>query len=168
MENQPTKSHNNDSKEDTSRRGFLAKILMGTGLVFGYGLLAVEGLLFVLPPRSKVRTRRLYAGKIDNYQVGSTQTFHDLEGKSIMVKRDETGLRAFSSVCPHLGCRVHWENENKRFFCPCHGGVFSEDGVATEGPPADAGQRLIEVPVSVDETSGIVYIDVKDVGRKNS
>lgn len=169
MAEEQSQKHPPQSEEDgseTSRRSFLAKLLMGTGLFLSYGLLAVQGVLFVLPPRTKVRTRKIFAGKLDHYKVGSTEIFYDLEGTPIMVKRDAEGLRAFSSVCPHLGCKVHWEDENHRFFCPCHGGVFTEDGVAIAGPPADAGQNLFEVPVQVDEASGIVYIEVKDAERR--
>ncbi len=150
---------------DYSRRDFMAKILMGAGLILAYGALAVEGIFFVLPPSKKIPTRKLFAGKLDQYKVGLIQTFYDLEGKQILVKRDESGLRAFSSVCPHLGCRVHWEEDKNRFLCPCHGGIFNEEGVATAGPPADAGQSLTEVPIFVDEASGIVYIEVKDPGK---
>ena len=92
----------------------------------------------------------------------------DLEGTPILIKRDERGFHAYSSLCPHLGCRVRWEDDNHRFFCPCHRGVFDENGVATEGPPADAGQRLAEVPLRVDEGAGVVYMEVKDVKRGNA
>ncbi len=160
------KSPEKQTGETHSRRNFLAKILMGIGLLFSYGLLTVEGFLFMLPKRVKARTRKLFAGKLDQYKIGSIQAFYDLEGKQILIKRDESGLKAFSSVCPHLGCRVHWEGEKHRFFCPCHGGVFTEDGVAIAGPPADAGQSLFKVPVHVDEASGIVYIEVKDAKRR--
>ena len=47
-------------------------------------------------------------------------------------------FEAYSSTCPHLGCRVHWESEEGNFFCPCHRGVFDERGVGVSGPPADA------------------------------
>ena len=42
---------------DTTRRGFLALILMSAGLVLSYGLLAVEGFLFLLPERLKPKGR---------------------------------------------------------------------------------------------------------------
>ena len=82
-----------------------------------------------------------------------------------MVKRTGEGFAAFSSVCPHLGCRVHCEAENRLFFCPCHRGVFDSDGKATEGPPADAGQSLERIPVEVDPRSGVVYLEVHDPSR---
>jgi hypothetical protein len=53
---------------------------------------------------------------------------------------------------------VHWEGHKNRFFCPCHNGVFSPEGVATEGPPAEAGQRLPSYPLRVD--GGLLYIEV--------
>jgi cytochrome b6-f complex iron-sulfur subunit len=159
---------NQDKNEKENRRDFLAKIAMGSGLLLGYGVFATEAVLFVLPKRTKTPTRKLYAGTLDNYTIGKTQIFYDLEGTPIMVKRDESGLRAFSSVCPHLGCRVNWEDENKRFFCPCHGGVFSEDGKAIKGPPADSNQDLIEVPVHIDDSSGIIYIEVKVSNRRKN
>jgi len=61
-------------------------------------------------------------------------------------------------VCPHLGCQVHWEPQNDRFFCPCHNGVFSPDGVATAGPPAEAGQSLLEYPLKVE--GNLLFIEV--------
>ncbi len=156
------------SGDTQDRRDFLSKLLMGIGLLFSYGVMAVEGILFILPPHTKSPTRRLYAGHIDQYHIGAMQTFYDLQGTPIMVKRDSDGLRAFSSVCPHLGCKVHWQGDKKEFFCPCHGGVFNQDGIATAGPPADAGQKLFEVPITVDKRSGIVYLEVKDVKRRTT
>jgi glycine/D-amino acid oxidase-like deaminating enzyme/nitrite reductase/ring-hydroxylating ferredoxin subunit len=55
--------------------------------------------------------------------------------KKIAVYRDyDNSLRAFSAVCPHLGCIVQWNNDEKSFDCPCHGSRFSCDGVVTNGP----------------------------------
>ena len=65
---------------------------------------------------------------------------------------------ALSSVCPHLGCRVHWEGQNNRFFCPCHNGIFDPNGKATGGPPASAGQDLPEYPLKV--VDGGLYIEM--------
>jgi len=155
-----------DETSHTTRREWLASVLMGVGLVASYGVLAVEGLMFLLPKRLKPRTRLLFAGQIDRYKVGGVQGFYDLQGNQILVKRSESGFQAFSSVCPHLGCRVHWEVDKQQFFCPCHRGVFDANGVAISGPPAAAGQRLSQVPLKVDELSGVIYIEVKDAKRK--
>ena len=37
---------------------------------------------------------------------------------------------AFSAACTHMGCIVQWQSSDKKFHCPCHGGIFSEYGKA--------------------------------------
>lgn len=55
--------------------------------------------------------------------------------KKIAVYRDyDNTLKAFSAVCPHLGCIVQWNDDEKSFDCPCHGSRFSTDGTVTNGP----------------------------------
>lgn len=156
------KSSETPQEKKESRRNFLSNLAMLTGLVLSYGALTIKGLLFIIPPNSQVKRRKIYAGRLDEYSLGTIQKFFDLEGKEILVKRSNEGIKAFSSVCPHLGCRVHWQPENKTFFCPCHGGEFDADGAPIAGPPKDGNTPLFEVPVHVDESSGIVYLQVKD------
>ena len=151
-----------------TRRDWLALLLMGVGLAVSYGTLALQGIMFLLPRRVRPRTRRLFAGQVAQYKVGSVQSFFDLQGNEILVRRSDLGLQAFSSTCPHLGCRVHWEAEKQRFFCPCHNGVFNADGVAISGPPAAAGQSLSRIPLEMDERTGVVYLEVKDFKRKGA
>lgn len=141
---------------------------MGAGLVASYGLFAAQGLLFLLPRRLKPPTRRIFAGQLDQFEVGTLRAVMDLQGNEILLKRDRKALRAFNSTCPHLGCRVHWEADKNRFFCPCHNGVFDANGVATAGPPAAAGQSLATIPLEVDKRSGVVYLEVKDVKKRQA
>jgi Rieske Fe-S protein len=37
--------------------------------------------------------------------------------------------------CTHVGCPVRWNASAKRFFSPCHGGVFDQRGRVLGGPP---------------------------------
>ncbi|MBZ4042113.1 FAD-dependent oxidoreductase [Flavobacterium hibisci] len=55
--------------------------------------------------------------------------------KKIAVYRDyDNALKAFSAVCPHLGCVVQWNNDEKSFDCPCHGSRFDSEGTVINGP----------------------------------
>lgn len=55
--------------------------------------------------------------------------------KKIAVYRDyNNSLKAFSAVCPHLGCIVKWNTDEKTFDCPCHGSRFASDGTVMNGP----------------------------------
>ena len=88
------------------------------------------------------------------------------DGRRVQVRRVGDEVAGFSNVCPHLGCRVNWEpaqegetNPDKQggyFRCPCHEGLFSSDGEAFAGPPAEAGQRLERVPLVVRD--GALYV----------
>jgi Rieske Fe-S protein len=41
----------------------------------------------------------------------------------------------FAVNCAHLGCPVEWFPQSGLFLCPCHGGVYYEDGEHASGPP---------------------------------
>ena len=53
----------------------------------------------------------------------------------IAVHRDERGeLHACSAVCPHLGCIVDWNEDERTWDCPCHGSRFDALGRVLHGP----------------------------------
>ena len=95
--------------------------------------------------------------------LGESLNFETPTGAKVVIARQNEGdsaenFIALASVCPHLGCAVHWEPQNTRFFCPCHNGVFDPAGVATAGPPADAGQSLVQYPLK--DEAGVLFIEV--------
>ena len=70
-------------------------------------------------------------------------------GERAAVYRNETGeLQAFSAVCTHLGCIVHWNNAEKSWDCPCHGSRFDTAGEVLEGPAIKAlspvGKKIVD------------------------
>lgn len=65
--------------------------------------------------------------------------------QKLAVYKDEQGsVRAFSAVCPHLGCVVQWNGEEKSFDCPCHGSRFTTSGDVINGP-ATTGLEQIKI-----------------------
>ncbi|HEY8359663.1 MAG TPA: FAD-dependent oxidoreductase [Ramlibacter sp.] len=59
----------------------------------------------------------------------------DVEGESFAAYRAPDGeLFAVSNVCPHMGCKVHWNSVETSWDCPCHGSRFRPDGTVIEGP----------------------------------
>ena len=48
---------------------------------------------------------------------------------------DGQNFQVFAINCAHLGCPVHWFPQSNLFMCPCHGGVYYQDGSHASGPP---------------------------------
>ena len=44
------------------------------------------------------------------------------------------GFALFSSICPHLGGRYEWIEEQQQFVCPVHGSAFTRAGARVAGP----------------------------------
>jgi len=48
---------------------------------------------------------------------------------------DGKAFQVFAINCAHLGCPVRWFAQSSLFMCPCHGGVYYQDGSRASGPP---------------------------------
>ena len=58
------------------------------------------------------------------------------DGRLIAMYRDDAGaLHRFSPICTHAGCIVHWNEAERTWDCPCHGGRYSAEGKCFSGPP---------------------------------
>ena len=56
-------------------------------------------------------------------------------GKKVAVFRDEAGnVTRLSPRCPHQGCEVSWNANDRVWECPCHGSRFSPRGELLGGP----------------------------------
>jgi len=150
---------------DPDRRRFLGNVsraAMTAGLIGGYGGLGLVAGRYLYPARPSERIWQ-FVTELDALQVGASRLFRAPSGESINIVRqasmgDETDFVALSSTCPHLGCQVHWEAQNDRYFCPCHNGAFDPAGTAISGPPAEAGQNLGRYPLRVE--GGLLFIEV--------
>ncbi|GJG89598.1 hypothetical protein tb265_47790 [Gemmatimonadetes bacterium T265] len=148
------------------RRRFLARVSTALGGLAAAAV-AVPAVGFLLAPLVGRPTRAWrVVGRVDDFAVGATVrvAFDDpaplawsgATGRSAAWLR-RTGpaeFTAFAVECTHLGCPVRWVAGAKLFMCPCHGGVYSEDGAVAAGPPPRA---LTRYPVRVE--GGRVLLD---------
>jgi Rieske Fe-S protein len=156
-------------RPDPGRRRFLTTFstaAMTAGLAGGYGAFGLIAGRFLYPARPAQRQWQ-FVSEADRLEVGESLLYRGPAGETINVTRkagsgDASDFIALSSTCPHLGCQVHWEAQNNRYFCPCHNGTFDPEGRGTGGPPGDAGQSLSSYALKVD--NGLLFIEVP-VGR---
>lgn len=152
---------------DAGRRGFMehaATVAMGGGLAAGYGLFASHAVRFLYPANAGESIWQ-FVCTLDELDVGEALPFTMPSGAKVVVARQQSentaeSFVALSSICPHLGCQVHWEAVNDRFFCPCHNGAFDAQGAPTEGPPASANQHLMQFPLAVDGNLLLIQVPV--------
>mgnify|MGYP000916868033 FL=1 len=58
-----------------------------------------------------------------------------IDGRKRGIYKDENGaVFAVSVRCPHLGCQLSWNPDEKSWDCPCHGSRFTYDGKRIDGP----------------------------------
>lgn len=58
-----------------------------------------------------------------------------VDGEKAGVYRDENGkVYAVDVRCPHLGCQLEWNPDEKSWDCPCHGSRFDIRGKLLDGP----------------------------------
>ncbi len=58
-----------------------------------------------------------------------------LQGEKVGVYKDESGtLYPVDIKCPHLGCQLEWNPEERSWDCPCHGSRFDRFGNLISGP----------------------------------
>jgi Rieske Fe-S protein len=147
------------------RRRFLQQasgLGMAAALVAGYGRFAGVALEFLYPSRAAAEDWQFVAS-VETFKKGDTMSYKAPRGDRVTITRQwdlggEDDFIALSSTCPHLGCQVHWESNNNRYFCPCHNGVFDPSGKGIGGPPGDAGQSLPSFPLKI--ANGLLYIRV--------
>jgi len=157
-------SEQNDKRRDEQqdRRSLLSSLLMAGGLTAGYGcFFAYAGKMFVSGHDPKKAW--LYVTEAQRVPKGATINYTSPAGETVIITRmADTGSAddfvALSDVCPHLGCRVHWEQAQDRFVCPCHGGQFDRTGRPLAGPPKKGNQYLTRYPVKIEK--GLLYIRV--------
>lgn len=139
-----------------SRREFLDKLWKGLGIVAVVQFVAVFfGYLFSGKSENEnLKPKQLFdAGNINSFQKNSVTIFRS--GRFYLVRLDDGGFLALSLRCTHLGCSINWEEDKKRFICPCHASAFDING-NVQNPPAPT--ALDYFPVVIQ--NGKVMVDI--------
>jgi Rieske Fe-S protein len=132
---------------EPSRRGFLFWLGASINAVVGI-LIAVPVVGYIISPwKSGGWQKWTSLGSTDLFPKGETRPASytnpfrtPWDGYTAetpcYVRHTDTGeFVVFAINCTHLGCPVRWFPESNLYMCPCHGGVYYEDGSHAAGPP---------------------------------
>jgi Rieske Fe-S protein len=144
-------SSEGDRNEGVPRRDFLA-VSVGTSATALAVASAYPVVRYLDPPREALAAGPSAAGRLEDFPVGSVRLVV-LADRPIFILRTSTEVRAFSALCTHLKCVVEYSADQKRFECPCHGGIYALDGSNVAGPPP---RPLEELEVTISEGSVLV------------
>ncbi len=137
----------NNRQTPLARRTFLTRLSLALGAV-GATVLGIPIVGFLLSPLLQ-RPPEIWraVGPIEKFDIGATVQVTFLDASPLpwagvaaqtaawLRRVDAQNLIAFSINCTHLGCPVRWLADANLFMCPCHGGVYYEDGTVAAGPP---------------------------------
>lgn len=87
---------------------------------------AVKGLtkrFFHLPAETDASLKRGHGAVVETPQ-----------GKAGVYKTEEGNICQVDIVCPHMGCELAWNPEERSWDCPCHGSRFDYEGNLLDGP----------------------------------
>lgn len=143
--------------ESLARRRLLARISIAAGSLAAaiVAIPSVAFLLGLLKPQEVWRA----VGSMNSFEIGKTVEVAFTDSSPLswagvtaqtaawLRRINEQQFIAFSLHCTHLGCPVRWLQEADLFMCPCHGGVFYNDGTVASGPPR---RPLVRYPVRVN------------------
>lgn len=78
---------------------------------------------------------------------GRENDYADLFSPSRSILRPQLACNAMEAVkslltftkprCPHMGCALHWNQQEHSWDCPCHGSRFTQDGKLLDNPATD-------------------------------
>jgi len=158
---------------EIARRQLLGKMSIGLGVACGAAI-SVPGVGFVVAPIFRDEPTEWRAvGKIDAFKIGETVNVVFVDASPLpwagvtaktaawLRRIDQTNFVAFSVNCAHLGCPVRWMEQARLFMCPCHGGVYYEDGRVAAGPPP---HPLTRYPVRIEAGQVEIRTDPIPIG----
>jgi len=138
------------AEDSTSRRALFMKVgLFFNGMVAA--ALAVPIVRYLLSPVTREGKSSyeswLSLGRLGQFPAGETRlaTYRNPvvnpgDGQTADIpcwvrNVDDKNFQVFAINCAHLGCPVRWFPQSSLFMCPCHGGVYYQDGSRASGPP---------------------------------
>ena len=71
---------------------------------------------------------------VSSLERGHGAVVETAQGKAGVYKTEEDKIFQVDIVCPHMGCELAWNPDERSWDCPCHGSRFDYEGNLIDGP----------------------------------
>lgn len=127
------------STESVTRRAFARVAIGAAGLCYAV-MVGYPIYKYLYTPVEKAAkeaaVKEILLKDAHKLPIGSGMVFKFGSRPAWLIHNDDNTWIALDAVCTHLGCTVKYEQENKRIYCECHGGVYDpHSGKNIAGPP---------------------------------
>ena len=156
-----------------SRRDFIKTITGVVGGIIGVGF-GIPAIGYLIAPalREDKAGAPVTIGKVEDIPVGQFHPFSftitkvngwertasNYGGYILRKTESPDDILVISSRCTHLSCTVNWDEESRRFVCPCHDASFDAEGKVVDGPPPEP---LGHFEYSVDAEGFLTIVPVE-------
>lgn len=119
------------------RRGFLVSLASVALAISGVFMGATVVQALMPPARSidgKTKVGTLAIARVSDLQIGKPVLADYGDDVLFLIKTSATKVNVLSQTCPHVGCKLSFNDKTNQFDCPCHASHFSIDGKKLGGP----------------------------------
>jgi menaquinol-cytochrome c reductase iron-sulfur subunit len=136
-----------------NRRAVSGLFVAGGTALFA-GAIGIPVLIGGIAPALRARsTNWRLIGELEAFPIGRVTVAeiktandewpHLIGEQSVFVWRaTESAIVVYSRSCTDLGCPLEYHAGCGCFICPCHGGIFSQEGSRLAGPPKSPMHRF--------------------------
>ena len=149
---------------DRGRRTFLNRLWALFGVLVCVELSWVGGSILRSRKKRAVSSQSekiVVAGLVDEFKPGTVTPVP--QGQFYLARLDDGSFLALSKTCTHLGCALPWNEDEKKFICPCHGSTFNLRGEPQRSP---AHRPLDYYPTRIE--NGVVKVLSSSGQRRTS
>lgn len=130
----------------STRRAFHLAVVYVLGALIAVAMAIPTILYLLIPPKPRKQSGWIDAGDISQLAPGVPVALSFQESRldgwrletekktAWVVKEASNQIVAFGPQCTHLACAYHWEMDQGKFMCPCHGSLFDIEGKVLAGP----------------------------------
>ena len=152
------------------RRNVLILLVCG-GSAAAASVVGIPALIYAVAPGGSGRRLGDWRdiGPLEEFSVGEIEdavvqpaaeaaAVQSIRAGVYVWRRTADDVVVFSRSCTDLGCPVTFDRGSHCFLCPCHGGIFDQQGNRMAGPPD---RPLYRYEYRVRD--GILQVDVSSV-----